>query len=148
MASTRTTTRTIRISNEVAEYFREKALNRAVESLYGLLTNGSLSFNGEEIKVECVHQNSEKSSSSKLENDKTVCTPSNDMALIEEMASLMNVSTEKLLSDIKDMLENGELYYSGSRLVNPRYEEFENICAAKKQDPDRMIANVVRQMGG
>ena len=146
MASTRTTTRTIRISNEVAEFFREKALNRAVESLYGLLTNGSLSFNGEEIKVECVHQNSEKSSSSKLENDKTVCTP--DYEQIVEMAILMNVTSEKLFSDIKDLLENGELYYSGGRLVNPRYEEFESLCERKKWDIDKTIEKVVREMGG
>ena len=34
------------------------------------------------------------------------------------------------------------------RLVNPRYEEFERLCEVKKQDADKMINNVVRQMGG
>jgi transcriptional regulator with XRE-family HTH domain len=146
MASTRTTTKTIRISNEVAEFFREKPLNRAVESLYELMAAGSLIFDGEEIKIGCVHQNSEKSASSKLENDKNVCTP--DYEQIVEMAILMNVTAEKLFSDIKDMLENGELYYSGSRLVNPRYEEFESLCERKKWDIDKTIEKVVREMGG
>lgn len=94
---------------------------------------------------------SEKSSSGTPEKEEKMekqGTPDADLGQIEEMASLMRVDTGKIISDIKAMLENGELYYSGSRLVNPRYEEFENICAAKKQDPDRMIANVVRQMGG
>lgn len=145
MASTRTTTRTIRIENEVAEYFKEKALNRAVESLYGLLTDGTLSFDGEKIKVGCTHQNSENRVLDKPKEEENVHT---DLTEIESMAELMRVSTDKMLSDIRELLENGELYYSGKKLVNPRYEEFERLCEVKKQDPDKMMGNIVRQMGG
>ncbi len=142
MASTRTTTRTIRIENEVAEYFKEKPLNRVIESLYGLLRSGKLKIDGEEIKVECTHQ--------KAEN---VCTPDKkipktDYESIVEMANLMQVPIEKLLSDFRELLENGDLYYSGKKLVNPHYEEFERLCEIKKQPIDKMMGNIVRQMGG
>lgn len=75
-------------------------------------------------------------------------TPKGNYELIDEMANLMRVPTEKLLDDIKELLEEGTLYYSNGKLVNPRYEEFERLCEVKKQDADRMITNVVRQMGG
>lgn len=145
MASSKTRTRTIRIDNEVADYFEKKPLNRFIESLYGLLTSGKLKIDGEELKVECTHQNSEKIVSAKPKEEKNVHT---DLSDIEEMATLMRVPVEKLLSDFRELLEEGELYYSGNKLVNPRYEEFEQVCEAKKQDPDRMMANVIRQMGG
>ncbi len=138
MASTRTTTRTIRITNEVAEFFEKKPLNRAVEDLYELIRSGDIKFDGENLKVECTHQTDEK-----------VYTPSKTaMESVDEMASLMRVPTEKLLDDIKELLEEGTLYYSNGKLVNPRYEEFERLCEVKKQDADKMINNVVRQMGG
>lgn len=148
MASTRTTTRTIRINNEAAEYFKEKALNRAVESLYGLLTARTLSFDGENLKVGCVHQKSEKIFSDRSEDEKEVCTPNEDFEQIEEMAGLMRVETGKLISDIKELLESGDIYYSGGKLVNPRYEEFESLCERKKWDIDKTIDKVVREMGG
>ena len=153
MGSTRTTTKTIRIANEVAEYFEKKPLNRAVESLYGLLTSGKLKFDGENLSVECTHQNREKSSSGTPEIIEKVYTPDknipkSDYESLAEMANLMRVSTDKLLSDFKDMIENGDLYYSENRLVNPRYEDFEQLCRDRKQDPDKMMANVIRQMGG
>ena len=75
-------------------------------------------------------------------------TPKGNYELIGEMANLMRVPTEKLLDDIKGLLEEGTLYYSNGKLVNPRYEEFERLCELKKQDADKMINNVVRQMGG
>lgn len=135
MASTTTRVKTIRIKNETVDYFEGKPLNRMVESLYDLLTSGKIEFDGESLVVKG-------------------CTPTNNRGVpqdfedIEEMADLMRVPTNKLLSDFRQLLEDGTLYYSGVNLVNPRYEEFERLCEAKKQDPDRMMANVVRSMGG
>lgn len=74
--------------------------------------------------------------------------PKTDIESIEEMAALMMVPMDKLLSDIRELLEEGTLYYSDGRLINPRYEDFERICEKRKQDIDKTIANVVRQMGG
>lgn len=132
MGSLRTTTRTIRIENETAEYFKEKALNRAVESLYGLLRSGEMSFDGERLKIEgCTH-------------DGSLTTEKTDYESIEEMAALMSVTTEKLLMDIRELLEEGSLYYSEGKLVNPRYEEFERACKGK--DIDRILDSVVRSL--
>lgn len=96
---------------------------------------------------------SENMSSGTPENDKKTSDagtplPKTDLQEIESMASLMFVSTEKLISDIRDMLEEGTLYYSNGKLTNPRYDEFERLCEAKKKDPDKMIDSLVRQLGG
>lgn len=74
--------------------------------------------------------------------------PKTDYESIVEMANLMQVPIEKLLSDFRELLENGDLYYSGKKLVNPHYEEFERLCEIKKQPIDKMMGNIVRQMGG
>lgn len=49
MASNKTTTRTLRIKNETAEYFEGKPLNRVVECVHQLIVSGSLTFDGEEV---------------------------------------------------------------------------------------------------
>ena len=45
MASYTTTTRTVRIKNEVAEYFAGKPLNRAIEGVYEEIQSGSVALN-------------------------------------------------------------------------------------------------------
>lgn len=45
MASYRTTTKTVRIRNEVAEYFAGKPLNRAIESLCEEIQRGNVALN-------------------------------------------------------------------------------------------------------
>lgn len=127
MASTITRIKTIRIKNETADYFEEKPLNRIVESLADLLQTGKVSFNGESLVVKGGNE---------------------DLTDIEEMAELMRVPMNKLLSDFRELLEEGTLYYANGKLINPRYEEFEDICLRKKVDIDKTITNVVRQMGG
>ena len=135
MASTITRPKAIRIKNEAADYFDKLPLNKIVNSLYELMLSGRVEFDGEDLKLKG-------------------CTPGKDKGVpadlkdIEEMAVLMRVPTETLLSDFRQLLEDGVLYYSGNRLINPRYEDFERVCEAKKQDPDRVIMNVIRQMGG
>lgn len=128
MASTTTRIKPIRIKNEVADYFEDKKLNRMVENLAELLQKGKVRFDGEEL----IFKGSDNT----------------DLSDISEMASLMRVPTETLLADIKKLLEDGTLYYSGNKLVNPRYEEFERLCEVKKQPIDKVIGNVIRQMGG
>lgn len=127
MASTITRIKTIRIKNETADYFEEKPLNRIVESLADLLQTGKVSFNGESLVVKGGNE---------------------DLTDIEEMAELMRVPMNKLLSDFRELLEEGTLYYANGKLINPRYSDFEDICLRKKVDIDKTITNVVRQMGG
>lgn len=129
MASTITRPKAIRIKNEAADYFDKLPLNKIVNSLYELMLSGRVEFDGEDLKIKG-------------------CTPGTDLKDIEEMATLMRVPTETLLSDFRQLLEDGVLYYSGDKLINPRYEDFEQLCETKKQDPDKVIMNVIRQMGG
>lgn len=133
MASTKTTTKTIRIDNETAEYFKEKPLNRAVESLCGLLRSGTLTFDGEELKVENAPTESPKRTH-----------PKTDLESIAEMARLMQVSTEGLLTALNEALEEGTLYYSNGKLVNPRYEEFERACGDR--DIDKILNSMIRSL--
>ena len=93
-------------------------------------------------------QNEEKTAVGVHPETKKVSTPipKTDYESISEMASLMRVSEEKILKDIKDLLESGELYYSNGTLRNARYEEFENICEAKKQDIDKVLMKIIREM--
>ena len=72
--------------------------------------------------------------------------PKSDYESLAEMANLMRVSTDKLLSDFKDMIENGDLYYSGGKLRNPTYEEFENICESRGQKVENILTKVIRNM--
>ena len=53
----------------------------------------------------------------------------------------MQVTSEKLLSDIRELLEEGTLYYSEGKLVNPRYEEFERACKGK--NIDKILESVI-----
>ena len=129
MASTTTKTKTIRIKNDTADYFEDKPLNRMVESLEELLRSGKLNFDGENLGIK-----------GGIKND----TPKTDIESIEEMANLMRVPTETLLSDFRELLEDGTLYYSNGKLVNPRYEEFERACEGK--NIDKIIESMVRSL--
>lgn len=129
MASTTTTTRTIRIKNETEAYFKDKALNRAVDSLAELLKNGSLKFDGETIQI-----------MGGRKEEKTDCDS------ILEMACLMRVDVDYLLKLIKDLLENGDLVYSNGKLVNPTYEELEAVCDEKKINKENLIYKVIRDI--
>ena len=128
MASTTTRIKPIRIKNETADYFEKRPLNRIVESLAENMQNGKVRFDGENL----IFKGSDNT----------------DLSDISEMASLMRVPTETLLADFKKLLEDGTLYYSGNKLVNPHYEEFERLCEVKKQPIDKVIGNIIRQMGG
>ena len=126
MASTTTRIKPIRIKNETADYFENKPLNRMVESLEELLRSGKVKFDGENLVI------------------KGMTAEKTDITAIVEMAPLMGVTTEKLLSDFRELLEEGSLYYSGNRLVNPRYEELERACEGK--NIDKIIESLIRSL--
>ena len=151
MGSTKTTLRTVRLTNEVAEFFEKKPLNRVVEDIYELIRRGEIKFDGENIKVECTHQNEKKPEKIvECAHPKTekVCTPDENYNSICEMAGLLRIEPAHLFEALNTELEEGTLYLSNGRLKCQRYEEFERICEEKKQSPDKVIMNVIRQMGG
>lgn len=98
-----------------------------VESLEELLRSGKVRFDGENLIV--------KGSDSNI-----------DLSDLSEMANLMRVPTEKILSDIKDMIEEGTLYYENGKLINPRYEELELVCERKNVNIDNLLMKVIRDI--
>ena len=87
MASTKTRIKPIRIKNDTADYFENKPLNRMVESLEEMLKTGKVRFDGENLVVKGGSDSNADLS---------------DLSDLSEMADLMRVSTEKILSDIKE----------------------------------------------
>lgn len=70
--------------------------------------------------------------------------PKSDYESIAEMARLMQVSTDGLLTALKDALEEGTLYYANGKLINPRYEEFERACGDR--DIDKILNSMIRSL--
>ena len=51
MASTKTTVKTIRLTNETADFFEGKPLNRYVECLHSLIESGKVKMDGDSLLV-------------------------------------------------------------------------------------------------
>lgn len=125
MASTKTISKGVRITNEAAEYYQDKPLNRMIEALMELLKAGKVSFDGEDLKItgdSGVHtENSEKSLSA---------TPY-DLKDMEEMVGLSGMSMKKFFGDLTEMMENGDFDLSGGKVtvVFPDWAvEFAEAC--------------------
>ena len=116
MASTKTISKGIRISNEAAEYFKDKPVNRMVESMIPLLENGSLTFDGESLKI---------SGDSGVHTTITAIVEEFD-----EMASCSGISLDDLVNGIFTLLEDGTLMIeNGSIVVSSGWaSEFESVC--------------------
>lgn len=149
MGSTKTTLRTVRLTNEVAEFFEKKPLNRVVEDVYELIRQGEIKFDGENIKVECTHQNEKKPEKIvECAHPKTekVCTPDENYNSICEMAGLLRIEPAHLFEALNTELEEGTLYLSNGRLRSQRYEEFENTCERKHVNIDNLLMRVIRDV--
>lgn len=116
MASTKTRTKTIRLANEAADFYEGVPLNRIAESVYGLLKDGKLEFDGESVKIV-------------VRGD--VYTEGEVMRSIREMLGFTEMTFDDLLRDISEKMENGELILDErcTRVGLPRWaEEFEEAC--------------------
>ena len=133
MASYKTTTKTIRILNETADYFKDKQLNRAVDSLKDLLEEGSLSFDGEKISI-CV-----------------------DTSLAgDELLSMLNCfkkSESEFLDDVTKLMNDGSLTYENGKLIavstpnlGDYHDKFLEWCSKKKADPQKVLDNIMERV--
>lgn len=116
MASTKTRTKTIRLANEAADFYEKVPLNRVAESVYGLLNEGKLEFDGESVKIV---------------GGVDVYTESEVMRSIREMLGFSGMTFDDLLKDINEKLESGELMLDegSTRVQMPAWaEEFEEAC--------------------
>ena len=97
MASTKTVSKGIRISNEAAEYYSDKPLNRMVEGLMVLLEQGKVEFDGENLKI------------SGSDGVHTQFPMSEALSDIEGMVSLAAMSLEDAFEEVDRLLNEGKL---------------------------------------
>lgn len=143
MSSYITQTRTIRIKNETAEYFKGKAMNRAVDSMCAMIERGELEFDGENLRVVGgVH-------TGKCSDKKSVFGSEKGKDL-EEMLKCCEKSANEFADDVHDLMENGELVYEKGVLkvdVGLDVESFRAWCRSKNANPKIVFDNILKEIG-
>lgn len=118
MASTKTVSKGIRITNEAAEYFKDKPINRIVEGIIPLLEVEKLVFDGDSLKIK-----TEKS----VHTDEIISCVDN----LKEMASCSGISYDDLVLGLSDLLEEGKIIIENGSVSVGSAEwvgEFESVC--------------------
>ena len=92
MASSKTISKGLRLSNECAAYFEGKPLNRMVECLHGLLECGRLRWDGEELIV------NERAKIPDELNEK-----------LENAGKVFHMTVDELIAEFVRMLYAGEI---------------------------------------
>jgi len=132
MASSITVVRGVRISNEAAEYFQGKPLNRIIEKLVPLLRNGEMEYDGKAVKID------ENDLNDLIETitgeDKDVVM---EIRINEETFRDILSSGENISQTIRDRLKNGrpkkdaglfiDVYHRRSDDVEEKRAEFDRI---------------------
>lgn len=144
MASSKTVAKGIRISNESAEYFSGKPLNRMVESLMELLESGKVRFDGESLTVDGVHDEIVKPAES-------VHSANNyDLPTLKDLKSMANcfgITIDDLLGMIDEGLNEGTILIEGGRVISsmPHWvERFEEVCRDKCLDSEKVGESAVK----
>ena len=133
MASTKTRTRTVRISNESADYFEKMPLNKVIESVYTLISEKKAVFDGETLKI----------------LQKSGLKPNEDLKEIESMANFFGLSTEELLKGMCAGLMDGNLTVENGKVVGIPELELENlydVCHERGIEPQEAIDKLVLNM--
>ena len=117
MASSKTISKGIRITNEAALYFDGMPLNRMVESMIPLLESGELVYDGEKLKI------SAKSGVHTGNVDEII-------GEFEEMASCCGMTLEEFVGGLFSLLEEGSIVIENGVLsVSSGWAaEFESVC--------------------
>lgn len=101
MASSKTRTRTVRISNESADYFEKLPLNKVIEGVYTLISEKKATFDGESLKI----------------SEKTGLTPNKDLEEIDSMAKFFGMDGGDLLKGVCAGLMDGNLTVENGKVV-------------------------------
>lgn len=139
MASTKTRVKTIRISNESADYFENIPLNRAVESLYSLLQSKNATFDGENIHFGGVHTEKTKNSESL----------SAELEDIEAMVGLFGISFEDFTVKLCEAMNDGTIYIDEGEIkvqTDLMLDEFYEVCHEANVEPQDAINKVVQML--
>ena len=162
--------KTIRVRNETLEYFRDKKLNRAVDSLSELLRRGVLEFDGENLIVvrggvdgtpaaPCfTDSNSSESVSDVSFNSSAFSKKESSMSIdldneigkdLIQMLSLSRKSPDDFVKDVHGLLESGSLIYENGKLrveVGFNYEPFLEFCRKHNARPKKVFENIMEEI--
>ena len=142
MASTRTTSKGIRITNEAAEYYADKPLNRIVEGLIPYLKDGRVAYSDGEIKINGSADVHTASATPPWVDDVY-------LADILNMASISGVATESLWEYLAGMLNEGELLFDNGSMRVAYPEWVENIisaCHDKGLPVEKTMESVIKRI--
>lgn len=134
MASTRTRPKTVRITNEAADFYEKVPLNRVAESVYGLLSSGLLEFDGEEIKIP---------------SGGGVYTEKRSLAYedIAFMASLCEMSMERVEEEVSRLMNEGVLVFVGGKIgieLPSWAKSFEEVCHDRGVDTEKVAEAAIK----
>ena len=138
MASTKTTTKTIRIANETAEFYEKVSLRAVVESTHHLIESGVLGVNEDGVFVV------------DSENKKISEGVYTDLPALEDLKSMANcfgITIDDLLGMIDEGLNEGTILIEGGRVISsmPHWvERFEEVCRDKCLDTERVGESAVK----
>lgn len=136
MASTKTRPKTVRITNEAADFYEKVPLNKVAESVYGLLNNGSLEFDGDEIKIP---------------SGGGVYTEKRSLAYedIAFMASLCEMNMDQVEEEIARLMNEGALMFVGGKLevdMPDWVKSFEETCHDLCIPVEKAAENAIKAM--
>ncbi len=114
MASSKTRTRTVRISNESADYFEKLPLNKVIESVYTLISEKKATFDGESLKI----------------SEKSGLTPNKDLEEIDSMAKFFGMDGGELLKGVCAGLMDGNLTVENGKVVGVPEIDLDNLKEA------------------
>lgn len=135
MASSKTVVKTIRIKNEVAEYFKDKPLNRYVEEMCECMQRGEIEENGNSISVH-------------TDNTKSTLLSNEMVGQIEHMCSFFKIDAETFLKEVCKGLESGKIGYENGLKTYGTLdtERFEDACHDKGVDPEKMLEKATQMV--
>jgi len=122
MASTKTTVKTIRLTNETADFFEGKPLNRYVECLHSLIESGKVKMDGDSLRV-----TGKKGDLTSI-YDKV---PPEVTANFADLDDLLEGGVAGLMVAVNNMIEDGLLNTDYSICGEPWVERFRDACNAK-----------------
>lgn len=156
--------KTIRVRNETLEYFKDKKLNRAVDSLSELLRRGVLAFDGENLIVigggvdgtpAALHSSSVSnvssnfSASSKKESSMSIDLDNEIGKDLIQMLSLSKKKPDDFVKDVHRLFESGSLIYENGKLrveVGFDYEPFLEFCRKHNARPKKVFENIMDEI--
>ena len=132
MSSTKTRPKTVRIMNETAEFYEKVPLNRVAESVHRLLENGSLRFDGEEIRIS---------------SDDTVQRTEWKKDL-DGMLSCCGIGFDEFMDAVYGLVCEGTIDISdGVRLMEPSWvTRFREVCHEKCIPVEKTMENVCQKI--